>query len=139
MFKRLNRIFSVAIILLFLSGCIAISGGETMEYRVTNIRIFRDTPAWDLARAVNRQNTRRIAQIARDNPELLDFKDPYHDVTLLFWAVGMARYRSAEALLIAGADPNIVTVWGGGSTPLIRASGFSWTDRRANRDPRCTR
>lgn len=106
---------------------------ETGEYRIINVRIFYNTPAWELAQAVNRQNTRQIAQIAEENPEVLNFQDPLYGMTLLFWAVGMEKYDSARALLRAGADPDIISIHHGG-TALYDTAGFSFVG--ANRDAR---
>ena len=111
---------------------------ETGEYRIDNIRIFQNTPAWELAKAVNRQNTRRIAQIAKKTPEVLNYQDPLYGTTLLFWAVGMEKYNAAEALLKAGANPDIISVWEGG-TALYRAASFSFIDNHAKKDPRFIR
>jgi len=108
---------------------------STGEYRHTNIRIFQDTPAWELAQAVYSQNTRRIDAIAQKSPEMLDYIDPMYGLTLLIWSVGMERYNSAQALLRNGANPDIIGTHTGG-TALFLASEFSWIDTRANKDPR---
>lgn len=102
--------------------------------RVTDVEIYKNTPAWELARAVKGQNVRKIARIAEETPEILDYQDPIHGVTLLYWAVGMEKYDSVEALLKGGADPNIISVYEGG-TALYRAAGFSFIDLQAKKDP----
>lgn len=130
-------LISILSILPLISGCMWIPS-PTGEYRETNIRIFRDTPAWNLARAVRNQNTRQILRIAENNPELLDYRDPLRGMTLLHWAIGNERYNSARALLEAGADPNIIADRSG-QTPLFMAAGFSFIDRSVNRDPRFVR
>jgi hypothetical protein len=105
------------------------------EYRVTNIKIFINTPVWNLAKAVNDQNTNVIEQIAKEKPELLNYKDPKYNVSLLLWSVGMEKYKSCEALLKGGANPNIVSE-PYGESPLFVASGFSWVDNQAKEDPK---
>lgn len=115
---------------------IAFSKGE---YRITDIRIYKNTPAWNLALAVKRQDTGSIQRIVEKEPHLLNYQDPQYGATLLLWAVGTERYRSAETLLKCGADPNIPTndktTWGG-QTPLWVAAGYSWVDRHAKKDPK---
>ena len=105
----------------------------TGEYRIDSVRIYLDTPAWELAQAVKSQNTIKIETIAKENPELLNYQDPLYGTTLLFWAVGMEKYNSAEALLKAGANPDIISIYEGG-TALYRAAGFSFTDFKAKED-----
>ena len=128
----------------------------------TNIKIFEGTEAWDLAVAVKNQNTKKIDKIAKENPNLLDFQEPIYDCTLLIWAVGMEKYQSAQALLKCGADPNIIadsvdkhkeeaeTALKNGDmalyerisssfsqrTALYIASGYSWIDNQAKKDPK---
>ena len=122
------------LIVLILSGFILNNRLPDGRYQRFDVRIFRNTPAWELAKAVNSQNTRRIAQISERNPELLMFEDPHHGLTLLIWAVGTEKYRSARALLEVGACPNILP--SSGATALFHAASFSFVDRSANRDPR---
>lgn len=129
--------------------------------RKTDIRIFKNTEAWDLAVAVKNQDVKKIEKIAEKNPELLNFQDPYYCTSLLIWAVGMEKYKSAEALLKCGADPNVVadgremykskeeeavrngnfSEWRertpaplAGATALYVASGYSWIDTQAKKD-----
>lgn len=130
----------------------------------TDIYIFKNTEAWDLAVAVKNQDVRKIEKITETHPDWLNVQDPLYDVTLLMWAVGTERYKSAEALLKCGADPNIVAdcterfeyekailqsgelingkrwrITGGlslGETALYIASGYSWIDTQAKKDPK---
>jgi len=59
----------------------------------------------ELALAVKNEKTRTIEKLAKENPELLNYQEPKYGATLLLWAVGMEKYKSAEALLKCGADP----------------------------------
>ncbi len=106
---------------------------ETGEYRIDSVRIYRETPVWELAKAVRSQNVREIIKFAKKNPELLDYQDPLYGTTLLHWAVGMEKYESAETLLKMGADPDIISVYDGG-TALYKAAGYSWIDSSAKKD-----
>lgn len=134
MSKIIKGLILIMTLLSLLTGCIFNNPKtETGEYRVRNIRIYKNTPAWKLAKAVNRQDTKKIAQIVEENPEVLNFQDPLYGATLLYWAVGMEKYKSAKALLEAGADPNIITHEMG--TALYRAAGYSFVDTQAKKDP----
>ncbi|WP_252225229.1 ankyrin repeat domain-containing protein [Clostridium sp. ZBS2] len=144
----------IVVILIFASiicSCYWVNGGSTYiinniidyiasksnngEYKIININIYRDTPAWKLALAVRDEKTKTIEKIVKDNEELLNYQDPKYGATLLLWAVGMEKYKSAETLLKCGADPNIAST-SEGETPLFQAAGFSWIDNDAKNDPK---
>jgi hypothetical protein len=116
---KIIRNATILILLLFsllqLCSCGLLVGAD--EMRITNVRIYYKTPVWELAKAVKYQNIRKIERFAKKHPELLDYQDPIYQTTLLFWAVGMERYEAAEALLKAGADPDIISGYEG-STAL---------------------
>ncbi len=117
-----------------LSSCRAYEKGDL---RITDIEIFKDTPAWELALAVKRQSTKSIEKTIRTNPGLLNFQEPHFGATLLLWSVGMEKYNSAKKLLELGADPDIASTYDG-TTPLFQASGFSWVSVAwfPNEDPK---
>ena len=121
---------SLVLLLFMLSGCFLRSADG-----IRDVRIYADTPAWSLAQAVNSQNTRKIARIAKNTPEILNCQDPEYGATLLFWAVGMEKYKSAEALLKAGADPDIISTYYG-ATALYIAASYSFVDSQAKKDPK---
>ena len=66
---------------------------------------------------------------------MLNYQEPKYGATLLLWAVGMEKYKSAETLLKCGADPNIASTIDG-ETPLFVAAGYSWVDNDAKKDPK---
>lgn len=68
---------------LLLSSCSVKKG----TYSFTSVNIYRDTPVWELAKAVNKQNVQKIRRIAKREPDILDYQDPTYGTTLLFWAV----------------------------------------------------
>jgi hypothetical protein len=132
------HIILIIIIVSIISGCddrnaIRYNNYGIKEGDVVDINIFNDSVAWDLAKAVDKQNTNRITEIAKTNPEALDYQDPKYGVTLLIWAVGTEKFNSAEALLKGGSDPNIVSDYFG-YTALFLASGYSWIDNAAKKD-----
>ena len=125
---------------LLLSGCVMDflrdnAKDKDGNYRIYSIRIYQETPAWELAKAVRDQNTNKIAKIGKTQPELLNYQDPLYGATLLYWAVGVEKYKSAEALLKAGVDPDIICI-DYGETPLFRAAGYSLVDNSAKKDPK---
>lgn len=124
-----------------LSGCsqgASIDDAKTEEgqYKIYSVNIYQNTPAWELAQAVRNQDTKKIAEIAKSEPKLLEYHDPIYSQTLLIWAVGTERYDAAEALLKAGANPNATALKLGGQTALHKAARFSHVDHEAKKDPK---
>ncbi|HEY3418034.1 MAG TPA: ankyrin repeat domain-containing protein, partial [Armatimonadota bacterium] len=96
---------------------------------------WKQTPAWELAMAVKGQNTATINKIAKAHPQLLNYQEPKDGRTLLMWAVGEEKYRSLDALLHCGANPNIAST-SVGETALGQAARYSWVDRECKQDPK---
>lgn len=107
---------------------------EVKEYKITNINIFKETPVWELAQAVDENDASAIEKILKTEADIVDFQDEKYGATVLLWSIGMDKYASAEALLKCGADPNISseTMW---KTPLYLASGFLWVSNVSDNDP----
>lgn len=112
-----------------------LSKGDNSKYSIKNINIYRNTPAWDLALAVEDERTSAIEKITKNNPELLNYQESKYGATLLLWSVGMEKYNSTETLLKCGADPNIASI-SEGETPLFLAAGYSWVDNDYKKDPK---
>lgn len=131
MLMRMINLSVCAMLCLVLTGCLNGNG----ELKITNIKIFKDTPSWEMAKAVEEQDTIKIEEISKVSPDILNYQDPKYGATLLLWSIGMERYDSAKKLLECGADPDIATI-PYGKTPLLQAAGYSWIDRDAKNDPK---
>lgn len=121
-----------------LSGVLGDGTEDTPEWNISNLRIWKNTPAWELALAVKHQNTVQIASIAKAHLDLLNYREPRFGATLLIWAVGVEKYQSVEELLKCGANPNIATTYGR-ETALFTAAHYSWVDNQAKEDPKYVR
>lgn len=130
--KNIVLIVGVILMSLLFSGCDPYADMDASEMRITNVRIYRDTEAWELAQAVYKEDINAIKRIAREQPELLNYKEPTYGCPLIIWAVGREKYNSLEALLEMGADPNIT--YENGKTALLEAAGYSWVDNDAKQD-----
>lgn len=75
--------------------------------KITNVEIYQNTPAWELASAVDNEDVDSIKRLVEENPEIIDYQDDEHGATLLLWSVGLRKVKSIEALLECGANPNI--------------------------------
>jgi len=102
------------------------------EYPITDIRLFENTTAWELAMAVENQSIKKIKAITNETPQIINYTDSVYGITLLMWATGMEKYKSVNTLLTCGADPNIVSK--SGMTALFKAVSYSWVDNRANKN-----
>jgi len=96
------------------------------EYREGDVRIFLKTPVRELALAVGFEDTQQIAILAEGMSELINYQEPTYNQTLLYWAVRRDKVKSVEALLKAGADPNIFC--NNGWTALYIATSFRWSE-----------
>jgi uncharacterized protein len=85
-----------------------------------DIRLFKGE-SWELAQAVKRQNVRKIKQLVSQGKVNINFQEPRFGKTLLIWAVLTNRYKSAEALLESGANPDIRDTYSGTSALMEAA------------------
>lgn len=133
---------SLVLLLLIISvvGCAKPhTGNNHVGYDYEN---FKDTPAWELAKAVNCGDTLAIDRILKKDSTLIDYQEPYHKMTLLMMtifnqkratfpyslicsskyaglSVNKAQWRSFCYLLKKGTSLNIIDECG--QTPLMQA------------------
>lgn len=50
-------------------------------------RLFQNTPAWELAKAVEDGNTDKIDKIVSENPELINYQESKYGETLLMLTI----------------------------------------------------
>jgi hypothetical protein len=86
-------------------------------------RLFQDTPAWELAKAVQDGNVKEIEKQVKEKKIPVDFREERFGHTLLKMAVMNENKKSVETLLKLGADPNARDTNGRGM-PVIVASGI---------------
>ncbi|MBR4886743.1 MAG: ankyrin repeat domain-containing protein [Muribaculaceae bacterium] len=79
---------------------------EPHEYLASDYRIFNDTPAWDLAKAVRDADTAEITYLVQEKKIPVDYQDKKYGQTLLLLAVYNENIASVKKLLELGADPN---------------------------------
>ena len=79
---------------------------EPHEYLASDYRIFKDTPAWDLAKAVRDADTAEITYLVQEKKIPIDFQDSIYGTSLLSLAVYHNNLKSVKKLLELGADPN---------------------------------
>jgi len=124
-------VLSMAVFILSLVSC---TDKKDEKLTVKDIEIFKDTPAWALAKALEKSDLRKAKEMLSDNRDLANYQDPEFGTTLLMRAISTENYKAVEFLLQNGANPNIVAKIG--TTALFRAVSHSWKDVTANTDPR---
>lgn len=110
---------------------------------------FKDTPAWELAQAVDNGDTLAINRILKRDSTLIDYQEPYHKMTMLMMTIynqkratfpyslfcdnkycglwlDRSQWRSFCNLLKKGASLEIVDKYG--RTPLMIACGGTGND-----------
>jgi len=97
----------IAALIVILSSC-TIKGTANTQGKLlsSDYRLFKNTPAWPLAKAVENEDTSSIRKIITGHKVSVDYPDPVYGGTLLDIAVFNRKYSSVEVLLELGADPN---------------------------------
>lgn len=100
---------------------------EPHEYLASDYRIFKDTPAWDLAKAVRDADTAEITYLVQEKKIPIDFQDSIYGNSLLSLAVYHNNLKSVKKILELGANPNLYedTINQLGTNPVIDACFFN--------------
>lgn len=102
----MRNLFYAIILILSLTACREIKVDKT-KLLASDYRLFQDTPAWDLAKAVDDNNIRKIRNVIKNNPSLINYQEPMYGNTVLIQAVFQHDYISFVQLLELGADVNL--------------------------------
>jgi len=86
-------------------------------------RLFQNTPAWELAKAVQDENEKKINEIVSKDSKLINYQEPKYGNTLLMLTVSNQQMKSFKILLEQKADVNIHNSYEGTSA-LIEACSF---------------
>ena len=88
-----------------------------------SIDSFRTSSVWTLAKLVQSEDTVKMREFVNSNPSIdIDEVDSKYNKNLLIWSIFNGHYKSVEALLRLGANPNFTAF--DGTTPLIYASKY---------------
>ena len=113
-----------------------------------DFKLFKNTPAAQLADAVEDEDIEEIRNILRNKSVDVDFKEPKYGHTLLMLAVADDKQKSTAELLEAGANPNLRSNYGDDNaltisieyndgncdTMILRSLIHHWTDLNAVRN-----
>lgn len=107
---------------LLIAGCTnRDSPVDKSKLLAVDYRLFQETPAWELAKAVDDGDTTKIKKEIRAQKNLIDFQEPRFGQSLLMLAVLNMNYPSVKVLLELGANPNLQDRCYGDS-PLMAAA-----------------
>lgn len=97
-----------------------------IKSRLTGLdyRLFQQTPAWELAKAVQDGNCSKIKEIVRKDPKLINYQDSVYGSTLLMLTIKNNHFKSFKTLIEEGADVNIHDTFSGTSAVIV-ASEYS--------------
>lgn len=97
------------------------------EMTGSNYRLFENTPAWELAKAVKRNNKADFIEALSKDKKLIDYQEPKYGRTLLMLTISRQEYDAFLMLLENGADVNIFDTYDG-SSALMEACEFPYKD-----------
>ncbi|WEA00845.1 ankyrin repeat domain-containing protein [Mucilaginibacter sp. SJ] len=110
--------------ILLVTGCTSRdSSVDKSKLLGVDYRLFQETPAWDLAKAVEDGDTIKIRKEIHAQKDLIDFREPRFGRTLLMLAVLNMNYPSVKTLLELGANPNLQD-FSYGDSPLMAATAL---------------
>ena len=99
------------------------------ELVVNDYRLFKETPAWELAKATRSGNTKKMEEIIKKNPVVVNYQEPKYGQTLLMLTILNQQYKPFKTLLNNNADVNIHDYYDG-SSAIIKSVEYPWSSIR---------
>jgi len=122
MVRMVNMANLLSICLVFFMSC---SDRETIVDKDSllgnDYRLFQETPAWNLAKAVWDENIPEIKRIVQEEKIDVDYQDERFGHTLLMLTVKNQQNKPCEVLLELGANPNKHDTYDGSSAMIDAA------------------
>lgn len=94
------------LLLLVLFVCFSCIEPNVNDMLGDDFRLYKHTPAWSLAKAVEDEDTTEISKQVLQMHIPVDYRDPKYKQTLLMLATSTNKIESVEKLLELGANPN---------------------------------
>ncbi|NUY81910.1 ankyrin repeat domain-containing protein [Flavobacterium sp. MAH-1] len=116
--KKLILIFGIA---LLIANCQKKENDIPEKLLGNDYKLFENTPVKNLALAVQREDILKITEEAQKNRHFINYQEKTYGNTLLMLAINNNDYRSVDALLKIGADPNIHDHYRGGTAVIFAA------------------
>ena len=78
------------------------------QFTGRDVRLYKYTPAWEVALAIRDNDTVRLKQLLKGQPEsILNYQEKRYGQSLLNWSVYRDSYNAAKVLAKRGADTNL--------------------------------
>lgn len=119
----MNKLF-VVLILLIIICCT--NSNQCENYSKTDMELFHQTQAWELVKAIEHNDCRKIQEIISMSPELINFQEPLYGISPLQRAVGTRKIEAVKTLITLGANVNLKSKIG--DAPIFDAIGYEWND-----------
>lgn len=103
----MNYKYIIFCIVLLLLGCNGETKVDKTKLLGKDYRLFQDTPAWSLAKAVEDEDIIKIREEVAKNKSIINFQESRFGGTLLMFAIYNNQYKSLKTLLELGANPNL--------------------------------
>lgn len=100
---------------------------DKSELTYGDYRLFQNTPAWDLAKAVQDENEGEINKILSKDKKLINYQEPKYGNTLLTLTIINQQMKPFKVLLDNNAEVNIHNTYDG-TSPLIQSCMFKSYD-----------
>ena len=118
--KAIVRLLVITCLLLSCSSSNREKSVDRAELSNIDYRVFQNTPAWQLAKAVQDEDTEEIDKIVSENPRIINYQDSKYGNTLLMLTIMNQQLKSFNAILKNGAEVNTHNTYDG-TSPLIEA------------------
>jgi uncharacterized protein len=117
--KKVNNNYLIMLLIVLLNQF-------TVKAAHRDFKLFRYSAAYELAKAVQHQNCRKIEYLIKIKGIDPNSKDSIEESSILYYAMIHRKYRAMEALLKNGANPNVRNICN--MTPLTCLSDIWWHD-----------
>lgn len=105
-----------------LSSCTSERSKEGGKLLADDVRLFRDTPVWEVAQSIDNDNVEKIIELLEGKHDsLLNYQENTYGQSLLEWAVYTNHLSSVKILAELGANPNLQSL--NGTSAFIHAAG----------------
>lgn len=118
--KAIVRLLVITCLLLSCSSSNREKSVDRAELSNIDYRVFQNTPAWQLAKAVQDEDTEEIDKIVSENPRIINYQDSKYGNTLLMLTIMNQQLKSFNTLLKNGAEVNTHNTYDG-TSPFIEA------------------
>lgn len=123
-----NRVVMKAMIILLVFSCLLFSCSnnsreksvDSSELSNIDYRLFQNTPAWELAKAVQEEDMDNFDKIISENLQIINYQESKYGNTLLMLTIINQQLKPFKALLKKGAAVNTHNTFDG-TSPLIEA------------------